>query len=144
MLLSLNLLLLLLREKLGRLVQSKVQDLTLKTMADFVREKSLSVKMSKEKRDGKQQKLISDKEQSSSQLEELSVEGEDKTSKPVPIPGIEIEGENNTGKPVEEIDEYVDTTVIHLLNSPFSNSDAGAFRKELLEYQKHPIAGSFR
>ena len=123
---------------------SKVQDFNLKTMADIVREKSLTNKLGKEKRDEKQQKLISNKEQSSSQLEVLSVEGEDKTSKPVPIAGIDIEGENNTGKPVEEIDEYMDTTVIHLLNSPFSNSDADEFRKELLEYQKHPIAGSFR
>jgi len=103
-------------------------------MADIVREKSLTVKMAKEKRDERQQNFISDKEQSSSQLEGFSVEGEDK----------DIEGEINTGKPVEEIDEYMDTTVIHLLNSPFSNSDADAFRKELLEYQKHPIAGSFR
>lgn len=132
------------REELSLLVLSKVQDFNLKTMADIVREKSLTNKLGKEKRDEKQQKLISNKEQSSSQLEVLSVEGEDKTSKPVPIAGIDIEGENNTGKPVEEIDEYMDTTVIHLLNSPFSNSDAGVFRKELLDYQKNPIAGSFR
>ena len=99
------------REKLSCLVQSIVGTLNLKSMTDFVKEKSANVKQAKQIR-----------------FENSAPE----------LPSVK-----GIGEVIEDIEELPNATVV-LLNSPFSDIGVDTFTKELLEYQKNPIAGRLR
>ena len=97
-------------------------------MTDFVKEKSANVKQAKQTRP----ELPSVKEIGGEVSEEKS------DSDILELPSVK-----GIGEVIEDIEELPNATVV-LLNSPFSDIGVDTFTKELLEYQKNPIAGRLR
>ena len=114
-------------------MQSIVGTLNLKSMTDFVKEKSANVKQAKQIRF----------ENSAPELPSVKEIGGEVSEEKSDSDILELPSVKGIGEVIEDIEELPNATVV-LLNSPFSDIGVDTFTKELLEYQKKPIAGRLR